>query len=103
MAGSLLNLVGNTDTDQTVVRLKLLQSLLGVVEQGKAGALATTVLCAETEDGDLVLVGLVQVGQLVTELILGDVGPVGVEDVPGNSDVSRAILQMRVFKCCQNC
>lgn len=63
--------------------LELLQGLGGVVDEGKAGRLATTVLCAETEDGDLVLVGLVQVGQLLAELILGDVGAVGVEDVTG--------------------
>lgn len=62
--------------------LELLEGLGGVVDQSEAGALTTTVLCAETEDGDLVLVGLVQVGQLLTELVLGDVGAVGVEDVP---------------------
>lgn len=95
LARGLLNLVGGTDADQTVVRLELLQGLLGVVDQSEAGALATTVLCAETEDGDLVLVGLVQVGQLLTELILGDVGAVGVEDVPGNTEMSVA----RFFQC----
>lgn len=77
------------------MRLELLQGLLGVVDQSEAGALATTVLCAETEDGDLVLVGLVQVGQLLTELILGDVGAVGVEDVPGNTEMS----VVRFFQC----
>lgn len=82
LAGSLLDLAGGTDTDETVVGLELLEGLGGVVDQSEAGALTTTVLCAETEDGDLVLVGLVQVGQLLTELVLGDVGAVGVEDVP---------------------
>ena len=73
------------------MRLKLLQSLLGVVDQSEAGALATTVLCAEPENGDLVLVGLVQVGQLLAKLVLGDIGAVGVEDVPKNdTNVSRA-------------
>ena len=62
--------------------LELLQGLLGVVDQSEAGALATTVLRAEPENGDLVLVGLVQVGQLLAELVLGDVRAVGVEDVP---------------------
>lgn len=80
------------------MRLELLQGLLRVVDQSEAGALATTVLCAEPEDGDLVLVGLVQVGQLVTELLLGDVGAVGVEDVPGNRDVSRAIHPIRFVR-----
>jgi hypothetical protein len=82
LAGSLLDLGGGTDANETVVGLELLEGLGGVVDEGKAGALTATVLCAETEDGDLVLVGLVQVGQLLTELVLGDVGAVGVEDVP---------------------
>lgn len=63
------------------MRLELLQGLSGVVDQSEAGALATTVLRTETEDGDLVLVGLVEGGELVAELILGNVGTVGVEDV----------------------
>lgn len=96
LAGSLLDLVGGTDADQAVVRLELLQGLGGVVDQSEAGALATTVLCAEPEDGDLVLVGLVQVGQLLTELILGDVGAVGVEDVPGKTEMSAARSLIRV-------
>lgn len=82
LAGGLLDLGGGTNADQTVGGLELLQGLGGVVDQSEAGGLATTVLGAETEDGDLVLVGLVQVGQLLAELILGDVGAVGVEDVP---------------------
>lgn len=79
-AGS-LNLGSGANTDETVVRLELLQGLSGVVNQSEAGALATTVLGAEAEDGDLVLVGLVEGRELVAELILGDVGTVGVEDV----------------------
>ena len=82
LAGSLLDLGSGTNADETVVRLELLQGLGGVVDESEAGALTTTVLRAETEDGDLVLVGLVQVGQLLAELVLGDVGAVGVEDVP---------------------
>lgn len=103
LAGGLLNLVAGTDADQTVVRLELLQGLLGVVDQSEAGALATTVLCAETEDGDLVLVGLVQVGQLLPELILGDVGAVGVEDVPGNTEMSVARFFQCDFLCSKKC
>ena len=83
LAGSLLDLGGGTNADQTVGGLELLQGLGGVVDQSESSGLATTVLGAETEDGDLVLVGLVQVGQLLAELILGDVGAVGVEDIPG--------------------
>jgi len=63
------------------VGLELLHGLVGVVDESEAGGLATTVLGAETEDGDLVLVGLVELGELLAELILGDVGTVGVEDI----------------------
>lgn len=82
LPGGLLDLVGEADADEPVVGLELLHGLLGVVDEGKAGALATTVLGAEAEDGDLVLLGLVELGKLLAELILGDVGAVGVEDVP---------------------
>lgn len=93
MTAGLLDLVGGSDTDEAVVGLELLQSLRGVVDKGEAGALATTVLGAETENGDLVLVGLVQVGELLAQLVLGDVRAVGVEDIPdGKKDVSRAVL-----------
>lgn len=89
--------------------LELLEGLGGVVDQSEAGALTTTVLCAETEDGDLVLVGLVQVGQLLTELVLGDVGAVGVEDVPRYSrkDVRSVfsgfsmLVSVCVCACCE--
>jgi hypothetical protein len=38
-------------------------------------------LCSETENADLVLGGLVHASELVAELILGDVGAAGVEDI----------------------
>lgn len=62
--------------------LKLLHGLRGVVDEGEASGLAATELGAQTEDGDLILLGLVQAGELVAELLLRDVGAVGVEDVP---------------------
>lgn len=67
--------------DQAVSGLEVLHGLGGVVEEGEAGALAATVLRAETEDGHLVLVGLVEAGELLAELVLGDVGARWVEDV----------------------
>jgi len=82
LSAGLLDLAGETNADESVVRLKLLHGLGGVVDEGEAGSLAATELGAETEDGDLVLLGLVEAGELVAELILGDVGAVGVEDVP---------------------
>lgn len=81
LSAGLLDLSSGTDADQAVVRLELLQGLVGVVDEGEASALATTVLSAETEDGDLVLVGLVQLGELLAELVLGDISTIGVEDV----------------------
>ena len=75
------------------MRLELLQGLSGVVDESEPSALATTILRAETENRDLVLVGLVEVGQLIAELILGDVGAVGVEDIP----VLRRQLDRRFF------
>lgn len=83
LPAGLLDLAGHADADQSVVRLELLHRLVGVVDESEAGALATTVLGPEAEAVDLVLVGLVELGQLVAELILGDVGAVGVEDIPG--------------------
>jgi hypothetical protein len=83
LSGRLLDLGGHANTDKTVVGLELLHGLVGVVDESETSGLATTVLGAETEDGDLVLVGLVELGQLLAELILGDVGTVGVEDITG--------------------
>ena len=64
-----------------MVRFEPLQGLGGVVDEGEAGALATTELRTETEDGDLVLGGAVEAGELLAEFVLGDVGTVGVEDI----------------------
>ena len=77
----LLDLGGEANADQPVVGLELLHRLGGVVDEGKAGGLAATELGPEAEDADLVLLGLVQAGELVAELLLGDVGAVRVEDI----------------------
>jgi hypothetical protein len=63
------------------LRLELLHSSCGVVDEGEASRLATTELCAESEDRDGLLVALVQLRELLAEVILGDVGALGVEDV----------------------
>lgn len=63
------------------MRLELLESLWGVVDEGESSGLSTTELSAETEDVDLVLVGLVKLSKLGAELVLGDVGAVWVKDV----------------------
>lgn len=81
LSAGLLDLLGQANTDQAVVGLELLHGLGGVVDESKAGGLATTELGAQTEDGDLVLASLVQAGELLAELLLGDVGAVGVQNV----------------------
>lgn len=63
------------------MRLKLLHCLMRIVDEREAGALATTILCPEAEDRDLVLVGFVDICKFLAELIFGDVGAIGVEDV----------------------
>lgn len=88
LSAGLLDLGGEANTDQTVVGLELLHGLGGVVDEGEAGGLAATELGAQTEDGDLVLAGLVHAGELVGELLLGDVGTVGVQNVTVGQDIS---------------
>ena len=77
----LLYLLRRPISHQPIMRLKFLHRLMGVVYQCKARRLATTVLCAETEAGDLVFVGFVEFGELGAEFIFGDVGFAGVEDI----------------------
>lgn len=80
-SGWLLDLLCGTDTDQSEVWLELLEGLWGIVNEGEAGGLAATELGLETEDVDLVLGALVQLSELATEVVLGHVGAVWVQDV----------------------
>lgn len=81
LSAGLLGSGGHADADQAVVGLELLHGLRGVVDEGEAGGLATTELGAETESRNLVLLGLVHAGELLAELLLGDVGTAGVQNV----------------------
>ena len=54
---------------------------MAVVYQGETRRFPAPVLRAETEAGDLVFVGFVELGELLAEFVFGDVGAVGVEDV----------------------
>jgi hypothetical protein len=87
-SGSLLDLAGDTDTDQSVVWLELLQGLWGIVDEGKASGLAATELGLEAEDVDLLLGALVELSKLAAEVILGDVGAVWVQNVTVIRNVS---------------
>lgn len=90
LPGGLLDLGGVADAHQSVVGLELLHGLDRVVDEGEAGRLAATVLGAHAEDVDLVLVRLVHFGQLAAEVVLADIGAVGVEDVT-EEDVSGTV------------
>lgn len=79
--GWLLDLLCGTDTDKSEVWLELLEGLWGIVNEGEAGGLAATELGLETEDVDLLLGALVQLSELATEVVLGHVGAVWVQDV----------------------
>lgn len=81
LSRSLLDLLGQAVSHQSVVGLESLGVLNGRVDQAEAGRLATTEGSSETEDRHGVLLSLVDLGQLVSQLILGDVGSVGVDDV----------------------
>jgi hypothetical protein len=98
----LLDLARHAVPHQPVVGLKLLHRLGGVVDESKTGALAATIVRLETEDGDIFLLGLVQLAELATEFVLGDVGAVGVEDVAANcpSDQCPLYSSMTTRPCC---
>lgn len=81
LPAGLLDLVRLAVAHESVMRLEPLHRLARVVNERKAGGLAATELCPQAEDGDLVLVALVQLRELGAELVLGDIGAVRVEDV----------------------
>lgn len=81
LSGGLLHLLGQTVSNQSVSRLELLGVSSRLVNQTETGRLATTELGSETKHGDSILVGLVQLGQSLSQLVLGDVGSVRVQDV----------------------
>jgi len=93
LPGGTLGLGGKTNADKTVLGLELLHGLGGVVDESETSGLAATELGAETEDGDLVLLGLVETAKLLAELLLGDIGAVGVEDVTNSFPVSPGLSQ----------
>ena len=89
-----LGLDGQPDPDEPVLGLELLHSLGRVVHEPEAGRLATTILRPQAEDADLVLGGLVHGRELLAELLLGDVGAVGVEDVTARHSISTSSFGM---------
>lgn len=70
----------HTHPDEPVLGLKLLLRVLVVVDQAETLAGTTTKLGLHAENDDPLLLGLVQGGELVAELIPGQVGSGRVED-----------------------
>ena len=81
LSGSLVNLLGQSVSDQSVSWLKFLGVSSGLVDQTETSGLAATELGSETENRNGILVGLVGLGQSFTQLVLGNVWSVWVQDV----------------------
>lgn len=81
LSGRLLNLLLKTVSDESVGWLELLGVSDRVVDETETSGLTTTVLSSETEDRNSILVSLVDTSELLSQLILGDVGSVWVENV----------------------
>ena len=81
LSRGLLNLLAETVSDEAVAGLELLKSINRVVNKTETSRLTTTVLGLQTENRDSVLLRVVDAGELLTEVILGDVSSVGVENV----------------------
>lgn len=77
----LFNFGSNSISDQSVMRFKFLQGFRGIIYESEASCFSTTKLCAKTENAELILACLIHLGQFATEIILGDIGAAGMEDV----------------------
>lgn len=64
LSARLLNLRSSPVPHQPIMRLKFLHHLMAIIDKCEPGALAASVLCSEAEAGDLVLIGLVELGEL---------------------------------------
>ena len=89
---------------------EFLQCLWGIVDESETSCLSTTKLSSETENVNLVLAGLVKFGEFASELILGDVGTVWVEDVTKLKNPSSAFQFFNIhygtlmpFSHCNDC
>src|SRR5262245_30034186 len=78
LPASLLDLGCHAVSHKPVVGFELLHGLGAVVDEGEAGALATTIVRSEAEDRYIVLLRLVELAELAAEFVLGDVGAVRV-------------------------
>lgn len=73
LTGRLLDLGCLSESDKAVVGFKFFESLIRIVNQSEASGLATTILCTETENRDLVFIGLVHLCEPSSEILFGDI------------------------------
>lgn len=81
LSAGLLDLGCVSHPDESVVGFEFLHRLDTVVDEGETGRLPTTVLRPHAEDVDLVFVGFVHLGKSGAQVVLGDIGAVGMEDI----------------------
>lgn len=81
LSGWLIDLLSQTVSHQSVGWLESLGVSDGLVDQTETGRLSTTELGSETKNGNSILVGLVQLRQSVSQLVLGDVSSVWMQDI----------------------
>ena len=63
------------------MRLEFLHYLMAIIDECKTRGLAATVLSSESEAGDLIFVGFVELRKFLAEFVFGDVGAIGVENI----------------------
>jgi len=70
-----------TNPGESVLGLKLLEEVHGVIDQGKASGLATTKVGAETKARDNIRSDFVHLGEFLSNLLLGDGCSAWMEDI----------------------
>ena len=83
----LLDLRSSPIPHQPIMRLKLLHHLMAIIDKREPSALPPSVLCSEAEARHLIFVRLVELGELGTEFVFGNVGAIGVEDISGMAEI----------------
>ncbi|KAH3667593.1 hypothetical protein OGATHE_003116 [Ogataea polymorpha] len=81
LSGGLFNLLGKTVSDESVGWFEFLGVSNRVVDETETGRLSTTESGSEAKHRDRVLLNFVKSRQLVSQLVLGHVGSVWVDDI----------------------
>jgi hypothetical protein len=93
LSARFLDLRRSTNSDQSVVWLELLHRLVRIVDECKACALSSAILCSEAEDAHLVFISLVEFCEFAAEFVFGDIGSVRVEDITVDSRICQLIAR----------